>query len=74
MSNLTQTKWKMPHWMEKYIPMITKSKLNNNKGESMSEKIEILVNHDYVEETRIFKTRICAKIELLQQLHDKHLI
>ena len=64
MNTTTQTKWKMPHWMEKYIPMLESSKSKNYIEETINE-IDDLEPNDY---------EIKGKVKLLQQLHDKRLI
>lgn len=67
MSINTTKAWTMPEWMVKYSKMI------GGKEYGTREKIEEIFNSDK-SHYLLIRTRIVAKIEMLQLLESKHLI
>ncbi len=66
MSNTTTaTKWVMPEWMEKYIPLIRK------ESDIDKHRIERAFN---ASNGGLIDLVIQSKVELLQKLHDLKLI
>lgn len=59
-----EKKWTMPLWMEKWVPMI---------GVDSVEALEEVVNTRWDKKTE-YQSEIRAKIEVIEQMHDKRII